>query len=59
MALSRQWVIDQMKHLGYSEAAEEASRVLPDPVDLEQLEKFGDRYGISRSELESQMGGSP
>ena len=59
MALSRKWAVDLMKRMGYSEAAEEASRVLPDPVDLEQLEKFGNRYGISLSELESGMGGSP
>jgi hypothetical protein len=59
MALSRKWVIDLMNHMGYSEAAEEASRVLPDPVDLEQLEKFSDRYGIPRAELESRMGSSP
>ncbi len=32
MALSRKWVIDLMNQLGYPEAAEEASRVLPDPV---------------------------
>jgi hypothetical protein len=48
-----------MNHMGYAEAAEEASRVLPDPVDLEQLEKFSNRYGISRAELESRMGSSP
>jgi hypothetical protein len=59
MALSRQWVIDLMKHMGYPEVAEAASRVLPDPVDLEQLKKFSDRHGISRAELESRMGGGP
>jgi hypothetical protein len=59
MALSRQWVIDLMTHMGYPEAAEEASRVLPDPVDLDQLEKFSNRHGISRAELESRMGSSP
>jgi hypothetical protein len=59
MALSRKSVVDLMNQLGYSEAAEEASRVLPDPVDLEQLQKFSDRHGISRSELESRMGSSP
>ena len=48
-----------LNHLGYSEAAEEASRVLPDPVDLEQVEKFSNRHGISRAELESRMGSSP
>jgi hypothetical protein len=59
MALSKKSVIDLMNQLGYSEAAEDASRVLPDPVDLEQLKKFSDRHGISRAELESRMGGSP
>jgi hypothetical protein len=45
-----------MNHMGYPEAAEEASRVLPDPVDLEQV---SNRHGISRAELESRMGSSP
>ncbi len=47
MAVSRQWVIDLLNRMGYSEAAEEASRVLPDQLDRKQLEEFGDRYGIS------------
>jgi hypothetical protein len=59
MAISRQWVIDLMNHLGYFEAAEEASRVLPEQLDRKQLEEFGDRHGIPRSELENRMGGSP
>ncbi len=59
MAISRQWVIDLMNHMGYSKAAEEASRVLPEQVDLEQLKEFGDQHGISRSELENRMGSSP
>jgi hypothetical protein len=59
MAISRQWVIDLVNHLGYSDAAEEASQVLPEQLDLDQLKRFADRRGISRSELESRMGGSP
>jgi len=59
MAISRQKIIDMLNHLGYSEAAEEASRVLPEQVDLKQVEEFGDRQGIARTELESRMGGSP
>ena len=59
MALSRKSVVDLMNQLGYSEAAEEASRVLPEQVDLKQVQEFGDRHGISRSELESRMGSSP
>ena len=59
MAISRQWVIDLLNHMGYPEAAQDASRVLPDPLDLAQLQEFGNQHGISRGELESRMGGSP
>jgi hypothetical protein len=58
MALSRKWVVDLMNHMGYTEAAEEASRVFPDQIELKQLEEFGDKHGISRSELVSAMGGT-
>ncbi len=59
MAQDRQWVVDTLRRLGYTQEAEEAARVLPDPVDVEQLREFGDRYGISMAELTSRMGGSP
>ncbi len=58
MAISRQWVINVLNRMGYAEAAEEAFRVLPESIELKQLEEFGDRHGISRSELVSQMGGT-
>jgi hypothetical protein len=59
MSEDRQWVVDTLRRLGYTHEAEEAERVLPDPVDREQLREFGDRYGISVAELTSRMGGSP
>ena len=59
MGYSRQWVVDTLRRLGYQEAADEASRDLPEEVDLEELEKFGDQHGISRGQLMDQMGGSP
>jgi hypothetical protein len=59
MGQDRQWVVDTLRRLGYPYEAEEAARVLPDPVDMEQLREFGDRYGISVDELTSRMGGSP
>jgi hypothetical protein len=58
MAMSRQWAINMLNRMGYAEAAEEAARVLPEQVELKQLEEFGDRHGISRSELVSAMGGT-
>jgi hypothetical protein len=59
MAQDRQWVVDTLRRLGYVHEAEEAARVLPDPVEIEELIQFGDKYGISRDELTSRMGGSP
>ena len=59
MAYERQWIVDQLQRLGYSEEAEEAARTLPEQVSAEELSAFGDRLGISRDELMSRMGGSP
>jgi hypothetical protein len=59
MGYSRQWVVDTLRRFGYLQEADEALRVLPDDIDLNQLEEFGNRHGISRDELINQMGGSP
>jgi hypothetical protein len=56
---SRQHVIDVLNRVGYTELAEEASRVLPDPVDFDQLEQLVIRYGVTRDDLINRMGGSP
>jgi hypothetical protein len=56
---SRQNVIDVLNRLGYAELAEEASRVLPDPVDVDQLAELGLQHGLTRDALISRMGGSP
>jgi len=59
LAQDKQWFVHTLRRLGYTEAAEEAERELPDPVSLEEVKKFADRYNISRDEVMSQMGGSP
>ena len=59
MGYSRQWVVDSLRRLGYQQEADEALSVLPEEVNQEQLEEFGNQHGISRSELEDRMGGSP
>jgi hypothetical protein len=59
MPQDRQWLVNTLRRLGYTEAADEAARELPDPVSLEEVTKFADRYNISRDEVISQMGGSP
>ena len=59
MAYSRQWLVDTLSRLGYTQAADDALRVLPDQIDVKRLEEFGDQHGISRDELIDRMGGSP
>jgi hypothetical protein len=48
-----------MRRTGYTELADEAERVLPDPVDSDQLEAFARRHGVNRDDMTSGMGGSP
>jgi hypothetical protein len=59
MGYSRQWLVDTLRRIGYPEEADEALRVLPDDIDLKQLQEFGDRHGINRDTLINRMGGSP
>ncbi len=59
MPYSRQWLVNALRRMGFEQAADEALRSLPDDIDLEQLQEFGNRHGISRDELVSRMGGSP
>jgi hypothetical protein len=59
MIVTRQHVLDVLRTAGFSEAAEELSRTLPDELDLDEVERIVLQYGISRDELTSRMGGSP
>jgi hypothetical protein len=59
MAYSRQWVVETLRHLGYTQEAEDALRDLPEEIEREQLIQFGDRHGIDSSALTNRMGGSP
>jgi len=56
---SREEVVAIMRRTGYPELADEAERVLPDPVDSGQLEAFARRHGVNRDDMISGMGGSP
>ena len=59
MSQDKQWFVNTLRNLGYTEAADTAVQELPDPIPMEDLKKFADRYNISRDEVMSQMGGSP
>jgi hypothetical protein len=56
---SRQEIADMLRRAGLSEAADKALAELPDPVSLEDCEIWADRYGLTKDQLISEMGGSP
>ena len=56
--VSRQHVVDELRQAGWSDLADEASRALPDPVDVTQLEAWGIQHGISAEDLKSRFGSS-
>ena len=59
MQYSREFVVDSLRHLGYLQEADEAARDLPDPVDLDELQTWSLRHGLTRDVIISRMGGSP
>jgi hypothetical protein len=56
---SRQHVVDVLRHAGWPDLADEASRTLPDPVDVTHLEAWAIHHGVSYDVLQSRFGGSP
>jgi hypothetical protein len=59
MLIAKQEIVRVHLKAGLAEEAEEADRTLPDPVELERAAEFGMRYGITRDEPISRIGGSP
>ena len=56
---SRQRVVDELNRMGYTELAVQASRDLPDLVDINRLEEWCMEHGLSTDDVISRMGGSP
>lgn len=59
MQYTKRELVHLLRQAGFPEAAEDAARDLPDPVDRELIEEWGARRGITRDVLISQLGGSP
>jgi hypothetical protein len=59
MQYSREHFALTLRKTGFPEVADEALRVLPDPVDGDQIAAFLTPYAITIDELLSRMGGSP
>ena len=59
MLVTRQHVVDILRIAALPDVAEEASRLLPDPVEYNQAERFLAQFGVTKDELISRRGGSP
>ena len=58
MKYSREQIALTLRRTGFPEAAGEAQRVLPDPVEGDQISVFLAPSGITLDELVSRMGGT-
>lgn len=58
MQYSRQHFASTLRKTGFPEVADEALRVLPDPVDEDQIAAFLAPHAITMDELVSRMGGT-
>jgi len=58
MHYSREHFALTLRRTGFPEVAEQALRVLPDPVEENQIAAFLAPYGITLDELVSRMGGT-
>jgi len=59
MQVTRQHVVDILRTARLPDLAEEALRVLPDPIEYNDAARFLFQYGITNDNLISRMGGSP
>lgn len=59
MSYSKQQVIATMHRAGFEKAAVAAETELPDEVDVDALQTWAAKHGITRDAIVSQMGGSP
>ena len=57
--VARKFLVDRLRQIGMTQAADEAERVLPDPVDFAEVVAFCEQHGLSRDQLTDRMGGSP
>ena len=59
MLIPRHDVVEVLRVAGLPDLAEQARRVLSDPVEYEQAAGFLAQCGITKDELISRAGGSP
>lgn len=59
MEVARDEVVATLRRAGFGDLAPQVASDLPDPVDLQELLRWGESHGITRERLIERMGGSP
>jgi hypothetical protein len=59
MQVTQEHVVGILRTAALPDLVDEASRVLPDPVEYNFAERFLAEYGVTKDDLISRMGGSP
>ena len=59
MQVTKRHIVEVLRTAGLPQVADEANRSLPDEMTLERAQEFVGRYGITKDQLISRMGGSP
>jgi hypothetical protein len=57
--LSKQHVVETLRLAGFQGAADQAMAKLSDPVDLDAIQEWGLKRGVTKDVLMSAAGGSP
>ncbi|MCU1362760.1 MAG: hypothetical protein JWM55_588 [Acidimicrobiaceae bacterium] len=58
VSYNRQQIIFTLHRAGFNDAAKGAETELPEEVDIDTLETWSAKYGITRDAIVSQIGGS-
>ena len=58
MSYTKQQIISTLRRAGFADAARGAEKELPDEIDVDTLQNWEAKYGITKDAIVSQMGGS-
>ena len=59
MKITKQQALAMLKKIGPRELIGEATRTLPDPIDVSRDQDLLARYGLARNQLIDRFGASP
>jgi hypothetical protein len=58
VSYQKEHVVEMLRRTGFADAAAAATTELPEEIDLDDLQNWAAKHGITRDAIVSQMGGS-